>query len=101
MFQGLKATVAGHCGQWPTDLASGGSIEGWKNEAYANFGCATQAALAAQVDDPRDLVAARGASGPGDVDDAAAGRSATCARAQDPGTDWKTRLTPIGQVGGN
>ncbi|HXZ17358.1 MAG TPA: CpaD family pilus assembly lipoprotein, partial [Roseiarcus sp.] len=37
-FMGLKAQVATPCGDWPEDLASGSSLEGWKNEPYANFG---------------------------------------------------------------
>ncbi len=97
IFQGLKAVVPTPCGQWPSDLASGGSIEGWKNDSYPNFGCATQSVLAAQVDDPRDLAQSR-ASEPPDVrmrmraiEDVRNG--------QDPGTDWKIQITPIGQVG--
>ena len=98
IFQGLKASVPTPCGQWPSDLASGGSIEGWKNDYYANFGCASQSVLAAQVADPRDLAQTR-ASDPPDVamrmraiDDVRKG--------EDPGTNWKTQITPIGQVGG-
>jgi pilus assembly protein CpaD len=97
VFQGLKATVSQRCGEWPDDITSGGSIDGWKNTSYANFGCATQATLAAQVADPRDLAQSR-ASGAGDVamqlraiDDI---RNGT-----DPGTNWKTTITTIGQVG--
>ena len=98
VFQGLKATVQGHCGQWPTDLASGGTIDGWKNAEYQNFGCATQSTLAAQVADPRDLAESR-ASGPGDVTMRL--RAIGDVRdGKDPGTDWKTKITPIGQVGG-
>ncbi len=97
IFQGLKAVVPTPCGQWPTDLASGGSTEGWKNESYPNFGCATQSALAAQVDDPRDLAQSR-ASDPPDV--AMRLRAIGDVReGKDPGTDWKTQNTPIGQVG--
>jgi pilus assembly protein CpaD len=97
IFQGLRAEVPTPCGRWPTDLASGASIEGWKNEPYPNFGCATQASLSAQVADPRDLDQARALDGPdvemrlraiGDV-----------RQGQDPGTAWKTQNTPIGQVG--
>jgi len=98
VFQGLKATVAGQCGLWPTDLASGGTIEGWKNESYPNFGCATQSTLAAQVADPRDLTQAR-ASGPGDVT-MRLRAIGDVRNGADPGPDWKTKLTPIGQVGG-
>ena len=97
VFQGLKAVVTTPCGRWPSDLVSGGSIEGWKNDYYPNFGCATQAALAAQVDDPRDLAQSR-ASDPPDV--AMRLRAIGGVRdGKDPGTDWKTNLTPIGQVG--
>jgi len=97
VFQGLRAKVPSRCGQWPSDLASGSSLEGWKNTSYENFGCATQSALAAQVDDPRDLAQSRASSPPdeemrlraiGDV-----------RKGQDPGTEWKTTTTTIGTVG--
>ena len=98
VFQGLKAHVADRCGQWPTDLASGSSIETWKNQSYPNFGCATQSALAAQIDDPRDLVQARGSTPP---DETMRLRAIEKVRqGQDPGTEWKTQTTAIGQVGG-
>jgi pilus assembly protein CpaD len=99
-FTGLKAIVPTQCGQWPEDLASGSSVEGWKNEPYSNFGCATQSMIAAQVDDPRDFVQPH-ALGPSDV--AMRTRAIEAVRAgQDPGTQWKdTVLVPIGtQVGG-
>jgi pilus assembly protein CpaD len=98
VFQGLKATVQGQCGVWPTDLASGGTVDGWKNDSYPNFGCATQSTLAAQVADPRDLAQSR-ASGPGDV--AMRLRAIGDVRnGTDPGTSWTIKNTPIGQVGG-
>jgi pilus assembly protein CpaD len=94
-FTGLKAIVPTKCGQWPEDLASGSSVEGWKNEPYSNFGCATQSTIAAQVDDPRDFVQQH-ALGPSDV--AMRTRAIEAVRAgQDPSTDWKKAvLTPIG-----
>ena len=94
-FTGLKAIVPTKCGQWPEDLASGSSVEGWKNEPYSNFGCATQSTIAAQVDDPRDFVQPR-ALGPSDV--AMRTRAIEAVRnGQDPSTDWKNAvLTPIG-----
>jgi len=98
VFQGLKATVQGRCGEWPKDLASGGTIDGWKNDQYQNFGCATQSTLAAQVADPRDLVESS-ASGPGDVT-MRLRAIGDVRNGTDPGTDWKTKITPIGQVGG-
>ena len=93
-FVGLKAEVRTPCGLWPEDLASGSSVEGWKNEPYANFGCATQSVIAAQVDDPRDFVQSR-ALAPSDV--AMRTRAIEDVRkGQDPGTAWSTNLTPIG-----
>jgi pilus assembly protein CpaD len=94
-FTGLKAIVPTKCGQWPEDLASGSSVEGWKNEPYSNFGCATQSTIAAQVDDPRDFVQQH-ALGPSDV--AMRTRAIEAVRAgQDPSTEWKKAiLTPIG-----
>jgi pilus assembly protein CpaD len=98
-FRGVKAEEATHCGQWPIDLASGGSTDGWNNESYYNFGCATQSMLAAQVDDPRDFARAR-ALGPSDVQMRL--RAINDVRnGTDPGTNWAVQLTPIGQVGGN
>ncbi len=93
-FMSLKAEVKTPCGLWPEDLASGSSLEGWKNEPYENFGCATQSVVAAQVADPRDFVQAR-ALGPSDV--AMRTRAIEAVRkGQDPGTAWSTGLTPIG-----
>jgi len=93
-YMGLKAEVRTPCGAWPEDLASGSSLEGWKNEPYANFGCATQSVIAAQVDDPRDFVQAR-TLGPSDV--AMRTRAIQDVRnGQDPTTAWSTNLTPIG-----
>ena len=94
-FTGLKAVVPTKCGEWPDDLASGSSLDGWKNEPYSNFGCATQSTIAAQVDDPRDFVQPR-ALGPSDV--AMRTRAIEAVRnGEDPSTDWKNAvLVPIG-----
>ncbi len=48
--------VAGPCGQWPEDLANDTS----DNKHWENFGCATQANLAAQLANPTDMIAPRG-----------------------------------------
>lgn len=96
VYQGLKAQVADRCGQWPTDLASGSSIEGWKNQPYPNFGCATQSALAAQIDDPRDLVQSRGSTPP---DEGMRLRAIQNVRkGQDPGTNWSVTTSNLGAV---
>ena len=65
-FIKLQARAASRCGDWPSDLASGSSLDGWENRPYYNLGCATQQTLAAQMDDPRDLVRPR-AEDPSDV----------------------------------
>ncbi len=93
-FISLKAKVATPCGNWPEDLASGSSLEGWQNEPYANFGCASQAVLAAQVDDPRDFVQPRALS---PSDPVMRMRAIEAVRkGEDPGTKWTTDLVPIG-----
>jgi pilus assembly protein CpaD len=97
VFQSLRAKVPSRCGQWPSDLASGSSIEGWKNNSYENFGCATQSVLAAQVDDPRDLAQSR-ASGPPD-EEMRLRAIGDVRKGTDPGTDWKVQTTTIGTVG--
>ncbi len=98
-FIGTKAVVRSRCGDWPRDLASGSSMEGWQNQPYWNHGCAYQQAFAAQVADPRDLAGPR-AEGPSDV----AMRTRAIGKVregEDPGTDWKIENTSIGTVGAN
>lgn len=48
----IVARVPHECGEWP-----GTAISDYGNHDYWNFGCATQANIAAMVDDPTDLVA--------------------------------------------
>jgi pilus assembly protein CpaD len=47
--------VTNPCGQWPEDLQD----NTFSNKNWANFGCATQANLAAQIANPMDLVTPR------------------------------------------
>ena len=96
-FMGLKAKIADRCGQWPSDLASGSTLQGWQNKPYWNFGCSYQSALAAQVADPRDLVGPR-------AEDHADTQMRTRAieslrKGKDPTTDWKTKNRSISSVG--
>ncbi len=58
-YDAFGAKVANECGLWPEDLATGGDPQGWWNESYWNFGCATQSNLAQQVADPVDLMRPR------------------------------------------
>jgi pilus assembly protein CpaD len=96
VYQGLKAQVADRCGQWPSDLGTGASLESWKNQHYENFGCATQSALAAQIDDPRDLVQSRGSTPP---DESMRLRAIQNVRkGNDPGTNWSVTTSNLGAV---
>lgn len=47
--------VTNPCGEWPEDLAN----DTIRNRNWQNFGCATQANLAAQIANPMDLVTPR------------------------------------------
>lgn len=98
-FVGAKAVVRSRCGDWPRDLASGSSIEGWQNQSYWNHGCAFQQAIASQVADPRDLASPR-AEAPSDV--AMRSRAISNVRqGSDPGTQWTIENSSIGTVGAN
>jgi len=98
-FNGVKAKVAGRCGEWPDDLASGNSLDGWQNKTFYNFGCANQATLAAQIADPRDLADPRGETAQ-DIETRmrAIGKVRT---GDDPSTSWATKAASISSVGGN
>jgi pilus assembly protein CpaD len=97
-FQSLKAKVAGRCGQWPRDLASGSTVDGWQNESYWNFGCASQSTLSAQVADPRDLANPRGET-PSDIELRMRNIN-KMRRGDDPSTNWRLKPTDISSVGG-
>jgi pilus assembly protein CpaD len=96
-FTGLKARVADPCGQWPSDLASGSTVDGWENKPYWNLGCASQTALAEQVADPRDLVGPR-AEDPADTKMRSRAIE-SLRKGSDPTTDWKTKNTSISGIG--
>ena len=96
-FATVVAQLRSRCGQWPNDLASGSSTEGWENKPYWNFGCASQQMLAAQVADPRDLLSPT-AETPADSKMRARGIEAI-RQGKDPGTQWATQNSNIGGVG--
>ncbi|MCM2291765.1 CpaD family pilus assembly lipoprotein [Allorhizobium sp. BGMRC 0089] len=78
-YMATTATVA-PCGQWPEDLSDNIS----QNRNWENFGCASQANLAAQIASPTDLIAPRGMS-PIDAE-----RRATVITNFESGTDTST-----------
>ncbi len=51
---------AGPCGLWPHDLGPAPDLAYNDNKPYWNLGCATQHNLAAEIDNPADLVQPRG-----------------------------------------
>lgn len=98
-FRGTKARVGDVCGQWPSDLGSGSSVDGWENKTYWNFGCATQQMIAAQTSDPRDLITPRGEE-PSDT--ATRTRKIEQIRqGTDPAVTWTVKPGSIASVGGN
>jgi pilus assembly protein CpaD len=99
VYRGVKAKVADQCGQWPSDVGSGSSIEGWDNKPYWNFGCATQTMIAAQTSDPRDLVAPRGEEAPDTLTRSRAIESVR--KGSDPNTSWTVKNSNISSVGGS
>ncbi|WP_237480324.1 CpaD family pilus assembly protein [Lichenibacterium dinghuense] len=102
-FLKLQAGTARPCGDWPEDLGPGDTAFDLSNRPYSNLGCATQQTLAAQTDDPRDLVRPR-AEEPGDVymrvrpiKDIRGDVTSDVPRGVDPSTVWtQSNLVPIG-----
>ena len=54
-FMAISAST-NECGRWPEDMLANTH----DNKHYANFGCASQSNLAAQIANPGDLIAPRG-----------------------------------------
>lgn len=57
-FPRIVARVPHACGEWPDQVV--GSFSGFDNGSYWNFGCATQANVAAMAVDPSDFVSPAG-----------------------------------------
>ena len=90
--------MADKCGQWPRDLALGsGAAADWSNKPYWNYGCAYQTAFAAQVADPRDLVAPQ-AETSADTEMRVRGIE-SIRKGADPGTSWAITNSSISSVG--
>lgn len=53
-YSRMRAAVASKCGRWPEDI-----LDHSENKHYANFGCAYQNNLAAQIANPADLLGPR------------------------------------------
>ncbi len=98
-FASLQAGLPHQCGQWPTDLGSSDYKFSASNEDYWNFGCASQATLAAQVADPIDLVRSRDEGRPDIVK--RMGAIAKIREGKDPSTEYRSTTPQINSsVGG-
>lgn len=99
-FASLQASVAHACGQWPTDLGSSDFRFSSSNAPYWNFGCASQATLAAQIADPIDLVRSRDEGRPDIVK--RMGAIAKIREGRDPSTQYRQQTPQINSsVGGS
>ena len=99
-FVKLQAKAATRCGEWPENLGPDPNLDGWENKTYYNFGCASQQTLAAQLDDPRDLVRPR-AEDPSDVQMRTRPiqllrGSPNAPVSQDPSTTWGFHFITLG-----
>ncbi|MGE3644894.1 MAG: CpaD family pilus assembly protein [Beijerinckiaceae bacterium] len=95
----LQASVATRCGEWPDDMASASSLNGWNNKPYWNLGCSYQNMLAQQTADPRDLAGPRGETPPDVVMRTRA--ISNVRKGTDPSTKWQVKNTTINNAGGN
>jgi pilus assembly protein CpaD len=98
-FQRLQAKVGSRCGLWPQDLGVSDVRANVNNQPYWNLGCAMQSNVAAQVDDPLDLVRAR-PEGRGDT----VRRTAAIEKlrkGQDPSTQYSIPKDRINQTIGD
>lgn len=95
----LKAEVPHPCGLWPDDMGHGADAYGaTENRDYWNFGCATQANIAAQVVDPEDLARPRA-----ETPVSATRRSSVMAKhrdLQDTTTSYRQKDAVVSNVGG-
>ncbi len=98
-FASLQAALPHDCGQWPADVGVSDFKQDMNNEPHWNFGCSSQATLAAQVADPIDLVRARNEGRPDIVK--RMGAIGKLRQGQDPSTQYRQSATQINStVGG-
>ena len=98
-FTRLTAKVTSPCGTWPNDLGTSDLRHQVSNEPYWNLGCAMQANVAAQVDDPVDLVRGRTEGPP---DSIRRGKVIEAVReGKDPSTQYRQEGEKINQAVGN
>ncbi len=98
-FASLQARLPHDCGQWPADTGVSSFKNDMSNGPYWNFGCSSQATLAAQVADPVDLVRSRSEGRP-DIAKRM-GAIAKIREGKDPSTQYRQETPQINStVGG-
>lgn len=98
-FTRLQAKVADKCGLWPQDLGVADAAFNVRNDPYWNFGCAVRSNVAAQVDDPVDLVRGRTQTPPDTTRRMKVFQAIR--EGQDPSTQYRQERTRINQAVGN
>jgi pilus assembly protein CpaD len=98
-FASLQAGLPHSCGQWIDDAGVSSLAKDASNTSQWNFGCASQAMLAAQVADPVDLVRARSEGRPDFTK--RMGAITKLRQGQDPSTQYRQETPQINSaVGG-
>ena len=98
-FASLQASLPHSCGQWIDDAGVSDIGKSASNTSQWNFGCASQATLAAQVADPIDLVRSRSEGRPDFTK--RMGAITKLRQGQDPSTQYRQETPQINStVGG-
>lgn len=92
-FSKLDAKLVSQCGQWPSDLTGGTTLQSWENRPYYNLGCSYQSMMAAQVANPLDHVRGR-PEGAIDIEKRL-GDIKAVRKNEDPTTKWPADQTKI------
>lgn len=99
-FASLQAGLPHSCGQWIDDAGVSSLAKSASNTSQWNFGCSSQATLAAQVADPIDLVRSRSEGRPDFAK--RMGAITKLRQGQDPSTQYRQQTPQINStVGGN
>lgn len=99
-FASLQAGLPHSCGQWMDDAGVSSLATSAANTSQWNFGCSSQATLAAQVADPIDLVRSR-SEGRADIAKRM-GAIGKLREGKDPSTEYRQATPQINSsVGGN
>ncbi len=94
-FNRMEAKVASRCGLWPQDLGVSNVKANAGNQPYWNLGCAMQTNIAAQTDDPVDLVRGRAETRVDTI--RRMSNIEKLRQGQDPSTQYNTEATRVSE----